>query len=90
MTLAAMSFGSQLSNSRTGSSHDTSVEVCEEESAHVSLSESLVEVQSMLVLFYQNVGVLGALLQGYSSPKWKFSDMLYMTFFLQIKNNPSL
>ncbi len=60
MTSAVMSFGSQLSNGRTGSSHDTSVEVCEEECAHVSLSESLVEVQSMLALFYQNVGVLGA------------------------------
>lgn len=57
MTSAVMSFGSQLSNSITGSSIDTSVEVCEDECAHVSLSESLVEVQSMLVLFfffYQN------------------------------------
>ncbi len=51
MTSTVMSFGSQLSNGRTGSSHDTSVEVCEEECAHVSLSESLVEVQIMLVLF---------------------------------------
>ncbi len=39
--------------------YDIGCNVCNEECAHVSLSESLVEVQLMLVLFYQNVGVLG-------------------------------
>lgn len=93
MTLAVMSFGSQLSNSIIGSSHDTSFRglwgwVCSCQPFWVSWG-SAVNVGP----FFTKMGVFyvrSSLLQGYSIQKWNFSDVLYMTFFLQMRKSISV